>query len=296
MSLLARLFKSSKTKVTLTKEERVRQELERVNAEPPPEDAKLSDAERSLTSFSQDEKRRMYEARELLKLLPSMSVSVITKVVDLMKQSGKGVTKQHIHQVIYPPDPKKLFISHNTNYKKAWVFFTQVVEDLVRQPTEIESKAIVALKESPAGRRDVLKELKLKEADARAIRDQCELRDAYRATAIAIDQLIKGHEVLLIGPNASRLKWIRVKLRKLGITYTLRKDDSVYPGRCLISPSKETAPDAMFSLEKWLQENSKTGIRSIGFDPLMKPYLSEVKAEEVLFGKQFKVYHVLATA
>ncbi len=70
----------------------------------------------------------------------------------------------------------------------------------------------------------------------------------------------------------------------------------MYPNRCLITPAQTVAKDEIFSVEKWLADSLGVGIRSVGSDPLMRPYLNGPKAEETLFGKTFKVYHVLGTA
>ncbi len=299
MSILAKFFGTSpvvKTTAKLKPEEKLRLELERVNAEPPPEDAAMSDSERALMGFSTAEKKEMFEARCILQLLPSMSVAAITDVVQAMEKSGKKVSKQYVHQIIYPKEPEKLFVSHNPGYKKVWVTFRDAIHDKIRMPSAQELSAISALKEAPITRREILKELKLTEPAAKRIAEACAVRDAYRATVTAIAQLRDGREVLLLGVNASRLKWIKVKLRKLGIAYSLKKDDSVYPNRCLITPAKTVAKDEIFSVEKWLADSLGVGIRSVGSDPLMRPYLNGPKAEETLFGKTFKVYHVLGTA
>lgn len=299
MSLLSKLLgsRSKTTKVILTPEERLRLELERVNAEPPESDALLGEQERALTCFTKQEKTEMFEARRLLQLLPSMSVTAITEVVHIMERAaGKKVTKQYVHQVLYPKEPEKLFVSHSVGYKKVWSIFRDVVYDKVRMPSPQEIGAISSLKEAPATRKEMLKELKLTEAAANTIKEACEARDAYRATVTAISQLREGREVLLLGVNASRLKWIKVKLRKLGINHLLRKDDSVYPNRYLITPTKENTRDEVFSVEKWLAESLVDGIRAVDFDPLMRPFMGMPKTHEVLFGKTFPVYHVLGSA
>jgi len=298
MSILKSLFGgSSKPKpVAIKPEDRLKRELERVNAAPPEGDAEMNDQERALMCFSAQEKREMFEARCILQLLPSMSVTAITEVVQVMERAGKKVTKQYVHQVIYPKDPERLFASHSPGYKKVWCTFRDAIHDKIRMPNEQELAAISALKEAPVTRREILKEIKLSEPAAKKISEACAMRDAYRATVTAIAQLRDGREVLLLGVNASRLKWIKVKLRKLGIKYSLRKDDSVYPNRCLITPSTIPVKDEVFSVEKWLAESIGVGIRSVGADPLMRPNLVGPKAEETLFGKTFKVYHVLGNA
>lgn len=296
MSLLKLFSKKTPAKATLTKAAKRMEELKRVNEEPSPEELKLSENEFALTCFTVQEKTRFFNARDILELLPSMSVTAITEVVELMGRSGKPVTKQYVHQVIYPKEPSRLFASRNVNYKKIWLYLERVIEDKVRLPNQTEIAAMNSLRESPSARKDILKELKLKEADAEKIKDACDLRDAYRATVTAVSLLREGKEVLLIGANAIKLRWIKVKMRKLGVKYNLRKDDSVTPSRCLITPSEEPHADKAFSMERWISEHLPNGIRSVGLDPMMKPYASEPKAEVELFGKRYQVFHVLGTA
>lgn len=68
-------------------------------------------------SFTPDEKSQYYEAREILKSLPPTGKDggMMQRIASL-----HNVTRQYVHQVLFPKSPDRLFMGRSGTYRSIW--------------------------------------------------------------------------------------------------------------------------------------------------------------------------------
>ena len=113
-SLLNTLFKKKSRK--MQESERLAIELARVSAVEP-DWSSMPEQEREAVSYSPQEKKEWYAARQDLRFIPPVGKNggIIQSIANVL-----GVSRQYIHQVFYPKVPEKLFSGRSTLQKRAW--------------------------------------------------------------------------------------------------------------------------------------------------------------------------------
>lgn len=100
--------------------------------------ATLPKAVAEQTSFTEEEKVLYYAARESLRWLPTFGPSGcwLQTTADRVTALGLPATKQYVNQVLWPRDPKRLFLTRTPTYKAIWVQMASLVaERLNADPT-----------------------------------------------------------------------------------------------------------------------------------------------------------------
>ncbi len=90
------------------------------------------------TSFTEEEKGLYYAARESLRWLPTFGPNGcwLQTTADRVTALGLPATKQYVNQVLWPRDPKRLFLTRTATYKQIWVQMANLVaERLQADPT-----------------------------------------------------------------------------------------------------------------------------------------------------------------
>ncbi len=100
--------------------------------------ATLPPAVAEQTSFTEEEKGLFYAARESLRWLPTFGPNGcwLQTTADRVTALGLPATKQYVSQVLWPRDPKRIFLPRTATYKAIWSQMAALVgERLSEDPT-----------------------------------------------------------------------------------------------------------------------------------------------------------------
>lgn len=298
---LSRSRKDRKEKLSLSQRRDV--ELLVIAADPTEAEKKLPPQEFDMVCFSVHEKKRLYAARSMIKFLPStVSGGVVTQTAKMMDiVYGKKVSKQYVHQVLFPDDPLSLFGKRNITYKQIWLMMEQAISDLIRPATDSERRAIAFLQESDKAlvESELLK-LKLTPKEAFELKEKQELRDKYRKLGCILSNLAGGNAVVVIDADCAKIRYIVGKLERLGIEVSMTKDFTASPTSYVFTPKLQKEPwfesDVDGRMSSWFDKcvAHHGGIRVVASYTRILPLSRVFAGDEVAFGgDKMKIFHLM---